>query len=181
MQEIWKDVPGFEDSYQISNLGGFRSKDRYARVCGGGKRLIRGQKLKTIRCTNGYQEVVCSREKKRKVFLLHRLVAMVFIPNPNNLPEVNHRDENIKNCRADNLEWCTSKYNANYGTRTKRCLANNPQKQEVLQFDKYGKYLRKWDSINDAARHVGVDGSAITRVCKGKQHMSMGFVWRYAD
>ena len=180
MKEVWKDIPEFEDSYQISNLGNFRSKDRYARVCGGGERLVRGKALKNQRCSNGYVEVACTRSGKRKVFLLHRLVAKLFIPNPDELPEVNHIDENISNCRADNLEWCTSKYNANYGTRNERCLANNPQKRPVEQYTKDGEFVKRWEMIADAAKHVGIDGSAITRVCMGKQHTSAGFVWRYA-
>lgn len=181
MQEIWKNVPDFEDSYEVSNLGRVRTKPHYVRVCGGGKRLVQ-PRIRKLGCgTNGYLQIGCCRESKTKLFLLHRLVAQVFIPNPNNLPEVNHKDEDITNCRADNLEWCTSKYNANYGTRTQRCIENNPQKRPVNQYTKDGRFIKRWRMINDAARHVGVDGSAITRVCKGKQHTSMGYVWRYAD
>lgn len=181
MQEIWKDIPNFEDSYQVSNLGRFRAKERKVRTFGGAYRTISAGIRKPNKCKNGYYEVFCNRAQKRQVFLLHRLVAQVFIPNPNNLPEVNHKDEDITNCRADNLEWCTSKYNANYGTRTQRCIENNPQKRPVNQYTKDGRFIKRWRMINDAARHVGVDGSAITRVCKGKQHTSMGYVWRYAD
>lgn len=180
MREIWKDIPEFEDSYQVSNFGGFRSKDRYAKVCGGGMRLVRGRVLKPQRCVNGYMEISCNREQQRRVFLLHRIVARLFVTNPNNYPEVNHKDEDIANCRADNLEWCTSKYNANYGTRTQRCLENNPQKRAVNQYTKDGEFIRRWGMIEEAARHVGVDGSAITRVCRGRQRTSKGFVWRYA-
>lgn len=180
MTEIWKDIVGYEDAYQISNMGRFRSKDRYRAVCGGGKRFVKGKILKPTRCKNGYLEVDLRNDQGRKVILLHRVVAQHFIPNPDNLPEVNHKDEDITNCRVDNLEWCTSKYNANYGTRNQRCLANNPQKRAVIQCDMDGNEIRRYETIKEAADAVSVDGSAITRVCKGKQSHSRGYKWKYA-
>lgn len=181
MTEIWKDIIGYEDSYQVSNMGRYRSKDRYRAVCGGSQRLIKGKILKPIVCANGYLEASIYNNQKRNVILLHRLVAIHFIPNPYGLPEVNHKDENIANCSADNLEWCTSKYNANYGTRNERCHANNPQKIAVNQYDMNGNYIKTYESISDAGRAVGVDYSAIIRVCKGKQQHSMGYKWKYAE
>ena len=80
--EIWKDIPGYEGYYQISNLGRIRSLDRYANVCGNGKRLVKGRIIKSVKCTNGYYEASLNRNGVRKVMLLHRVVANVFIPNP---------------------------------------------------------------------------------------------------
>lgn len=176
--EIWKDVPEFEGCYQVSNEGRIKSLERYVNVCGGGKRLLPERIIKPTVCRNGYLELQASRKGKKKVFLLHRLVAMLFIENPDNLPEVNHKDENRINCSAKNLEWCTSKYNANYGTRNERCAA--PQRRPVKQYTKEGKLIREWKSIKDASRECNFDDSAIIRCCKGKQKTSYGFVWQYA-
>lgn len=176
--EIWKDIPGYEGYYQISNLGRIRSLDRYANVCGNGKRLVKGRIIKSVKCTNGYYEAPLNRNGVRKVMLLHRVVANVFIPNPFNLPEVNHKDENIANNRADNLEWCTSKYNANYGTRNERMLVGRETKP-VIQLDKDGNYIKRWSSMMDACREYGADISSMIRVCKGKQKTCKGYKWEY--
>lgn len=181
MIEIWKDVEDYEDSYQISNLGRIRSKDRYRKVCGGSQRFIKGKIIKPTKCRNGYLEASFARNQERRVFLLHRLVAKHFIPNPDNLPEVNHKDEDISNCRVDNLEWCTSKYNANYGTRTERCLKNNPQNKPVIQMMPDGTEINLYKTIADAAKMMGITDSPIIRVCKGKQKTACGYRWRYAD
>ena len=180
MEEVWKDVIGYEDCYQISNTGKIRSKDRFVRVCGGGKRFISGKLIKPIKCRNGYLEASLSKDGNRKVFLLHRLVAMHFIENPNKLPEVNHKDENIENCEAENLEWCTSKYNANYGTRNERMMIGRELKP-VLQYEKDGSFIKKWDSMMEACRECDADISSMIRVCKGKQKTCVGFRWEYAE
>lgn len=173
MEEIWKDIKGFEDSYQVSNLGRIKSKDRYVMTCGGGKRFIQGQIIKPIVCTNKYLEVGLNKENKRTIKLLHRLVAAAFVENPNNLPEVNHKDENPQNNNAENLEWCTSKYNANYGTRNQRMVKEKYLKP-VVMIDKDGKVVKRFKSLGEATRQTGFDISAIIRVCKGKQKNKHG-------
>lgn len=178
--EIWKDIKGFENCYQISNLGRIKSKDRYVRVCGGGKRLVKSKIIKPNICTNGYYEASLNYAGKRTVKLLHRVVAETFLDNPNNLPEVNHKDEDISNNCVDNLEWCTSKYNANYGNRNKK-MREKAKTRSVCQYSKTGEFIAKWDSIIDACNETGADTAAIIRVCKGKQKTSMGYLWRYAQ
>ena len=177
--EIWKPIKDYEDCYEISNEGRVRSKDRYVKVCGNGKRLIKGQIIKPNICVNGYYEVMLSRNKQRKVLLLHRLVAMHFIDNPMGFPEVNHKDENITNNHVDNLEWCTSKYNANYGTRNQRCM-EKIIKKPVRQLTLDGKLIAVYPMISDAMRKTGIDESQIIRVCKGKNITAGGFKWEYA-
>lgn len=179
MTEVWKDIEGFEDSYQISNMGRFRSKDRHARIHDGVRR-VKGKILCPIRCKNGYMEVQMSKGQKRTVMLLHRAVAKAFIPNPDNLPEVNHKDEDITNNCADNLEWCTSKYNANYGSRNARMMENRvfvPVIQKALD----GTFIKQWDCMTRACEAVGADISSMIRVCKGKQHTCRGYKWEYAQ
>ncbi len=113
MKEIWKDIEGYEGLYQVSNLGDVRSL-KYA---GGNKVKILKQGN-----VNGYKRVSLHKNNKQKNYFVHRLVAMTFIPNPNNLPLVNHKDENKTNNSVDNLEWCTQKYNINYGSAIKKVV-----------------------------------------------------------
>lgn len=121
MEEIWKPVKGFEGYYEVSNLGRVRSIDRVVvdnvRNC---ERLLKGKILIQRNNSNGYMGIMFCKEHKLYNKYVHRLVAETFIPNPDNLPQVNHKDEDKSNNRADNLEWCTSFYNNEYGTRKKR-------------------------------------------------------------
>ena len=137
---------------------------------------------KPMKCTNGYYEVLLNKDNKVKPFLVHRLVAKAFISNPNNLKEVNHKDENIANNHVENLEWCTSKYNANYGTRNERVYESRRYKyRKIRQYDLNGQLIKEWDSIADAGRYMNVNCASISRVCRGQQHTSMGYVWKYAN
>lgn len=111
-KEIWKDIEGYEGKYQVSNIGNVRSLDY--RHTGKIKRL----KLNTDK--SGYSRLRLYKEGKPEDYLVYRLVAQAFIPNPNNLPCVNHKDENPRNNCVWNLEWCTYSYNNNYGTRNEK-------------------------------------------------------------
>jgi hypothetical protein len=104
--EIWKDIEGYEGLYQVSNLGNVKS-------------LYTNKNLSYIKCGRDreYLSVSLSKDKKLKIYYIHRLVAETFIDNPNNYPYVNHKDENKQNNCVNNLEWCSPKYNINYGTR----------------------------------------------------------------
>ena len=190
MKEIWKDVKGYEGSYQVSNLGNVKSLDRIITHRNGRKFNVKGKMLTPKKHTGGYSQVCLS---KRNYRYIHRLVAEVFIPNPENLPEVNHKDENKKNNHAENLEWCTSKYNTNYGTCIQRMVSNmdyskttiaahNANKKPVLQFDKNGNFIKKWDCASDAERYLRnkITGF-ICKCCKGEHKFAYGFVWKYAD
>ena len=132
MKEIWKDIIGFEGIYEISNLGRIR-------------RIKTGRILSTRRSDGWYITVTLYKDKKRYGKSLHRLVAETFVPNPYNLPEVNHIDEDKINNRADNLEFCDRKYNNNYGSRMDKIrdtkLKNGHINEEYSGLDKksYGK------------------------------------------
>lgn len=180
MEEIWKPILETDGIYEISNLGNIRSIDRYAKVCGGGQRLVKGKIKKPVKCTNNYLELQASVHGKRKLFLVHRLVAQYFIPNPNNYPEVNHKDENPQNNSVDNLEWCTPKYNCNYGTRNQKCM-EKVIKKAVNQYNLDGTFIRRFEMVVDAARQLDIDSSQIIRVCKKKNKTAGGYLWEYAQ
>lgn len=114
--EIWKDIKGYEGRYQVSNLGRIR---RLECLGSDGRKLKELIKKPTL-ANNGYMMIWFNTNKKTKAFLVHRLVAEAFIPNPNNLSQVNHKDENKINNRVENLEWCTHLFNQMYGNRNKK-------------------------------------------------------------
>ena len=113
MEEIWKDIKGYEGLYQVSNLGKVRSLDRYVNSNKNSKRLAKGQILKPY-LWSGYPNVNLCINQKRKGKQIHRLVAEAFLPNPNNYSIVNHIDENPLNSKLSNLEWCTQKHNVTH-------------------------------------------------------------------
>lgn len=111
--------------------------------------------------------------------LSHRFIAMCFIPNPYNLPEVNHKNEDKSDNRVENLEWCDHKYNMKYGTRNERAVKKTLK--PVLQFTKDGKFVAKYYSAKEAQRQTGVCYSTICGCCRGKRKSAGGFIWRFAD
>lgn len=179
-EEIWKDIPGYEGYYQVSNLGRVKSLPR-------GKQWPYRQthnNIRKIKKTNrGYFSVNLCTNNEAKWFMVHRLVAMAFIPNPNNLPCVNHKDENKTNNRVENLEWCTYKYNANYGTgidRQKKSRAANPNNENIRRIigEKNSKAVRaytpngtlvgEYKSLKEASKALNVHISSIVRHCNGR-------------
>lgn len=144
-EEIWKDIKNYEGYYQVSNLGRIRSIDRYIKQYNGynySTRIYKGKILKKEIGTRGYYKVVLQKRRKAKTYNVHRLVAETFIPNPKNLPQVNHKDENKLNNIVDNLEWCTSKYNINFGERNAK-VANKLRGVPKSEIHKKFIYCKK--------------------------------------
>ena len=189
-EEIWKPIKGYEGLYEVSNTGKCRSLDHYiTRVINGGlsKRLFKGKVLRNHTGGNGYVMMSLSKEGIVKHFCLHRLVAEAFIPNPNNFKCINHKDENKLNNSVDNLEWCTHKYNDNYGTRPQRLsethLKNPPRFRMVAQYSKNGEFIKTFHSATSASREIGIDSSWVIACCRGTKGAltAGGFKWKYAD
>lgn len=111
MNEIWKEIPGYEGYFEVSNLGNFRSKDRKVPYRNGQMRNYPGKPLKTELTRDGYTRITLMKDAIKKRYMCHRLVALAFIPNPNNLEQVNHKDGVRNNNCVDNLEWCTNTEN----------------------------------------------------------------------
>ena len=184
--EIWKtavyDGEIYEGLYKVSNLGRILSLN-YKRT---GKAKLRNP----VEMLNGYLQVGFSKNKKTKTCYVHRLIAETFLPNPENLPEVNHKDEDKTNNfvflnedgsvdkEKSNLEWCDRKYNNNYGTRTERFIKTMSKK--VLQFSKTGEFIREWESTRECGRN-GFDQGAVARCCRGERKSHKGFLWMFAD
>ena len=125
MEEVWKQIKGYEGYYEVSNLGRVRSLDRVVLDKGGRRQVKKGCIMKPRQDRQGYVIVALSMNRHYTNKCIHTLVADAFIPNPDNLPQVNHIDEDKSNNVYTNLEWCTPKYNANYGSRNKKVIESN--------------------------------------------------------
>ena len=179
MKEIWKDIKDYEGLYQVSNLSRVRSLERWEMLKNGYSRYRKGRILKTHIDKYGYERVMLYKDGKQKLKQVHRLVAEAFLPNPDNLPQVNHKDENPLNNVVSNLEWCNSKYNINFGTRNER-VAEKLSKP-VLQYTLDGEFVREWDSAIQAEREGGFNNRHIISVCKGKRPHHKGYIWKYKN
>ena len=161
-KEIWKTIKDY-DNYIISNFGKVKSLK---------KNIILKPEIR-----RKYYSVQLYKNKKSKHFQIHRLVAIAFIENPNNLKYVNHKDENKLNNYVDNLEWCTASYNINYGTAIKR--ATEKKSISIYQYDKKGNYLNTYSSFMDAQRKTGIFNNNIVKCCKGERKTAGGYIWKY--
>ena len=173
MEEIWKDKKDYEGLYQVSNFGRIKSLN-YNHT---GKEKI----LKQYYDSNGYKIICLCKNNIKTTYLVHRLVAEAFIPNPNNLPQINHKDEDKTNNHVNNLEWCDAKYNHNYGTineRISKSQINGKRSKIVIQYNLDGTFVREWPSTMECGRN-GYDQSSVADCCRGKLKTYRGFIWEY--
>ena len=165
--EEWRDIKGYESLYQVSDFGRVKSLKGYHR-----KEHI----LKARNNLYGYLTVGLSKKNKSKRYKIHRLVAETFIPNLDNLPQVNHKDGNKLNNNVDNLEWCNRSYNM------KHAYNNNLLKcRPVNQYDMNGNFIKKWKGSEYAMIELGIWNVNIVNCCRGKRKTAGGFVWSYAN
>lgn len=173
MQEIWKEILNTNGIYFISNLGRIKSTERKVKF-GNRERIVKEKILKPIKHKGGYLYININ----KKHYFIHRLVAQAFIPNPQNLPQINHKDENKTNNQVFNLEWCDSLYNMNYGTAKKRKIQTYSNHYcNVLNIDTGKIYLNP----KEASKDTGIHNDAISRVCRGEAKTAGGYHWRYIN
>lgn len=173
-KEIWKDIEGYEELYQVSNKGRIKSLERTTINAIGQEVHYKTKILKCKKVTKGYVQVALIKNKIRTYKLIHILVAKAFIPNPNNLPQINHKNEKKDENSVENLEWCDQPYNINYGTRNKRVAEKKSKKIDQLTPD--GELVKVWNSISECNRN---GFHHVTCCCKGRRKQDKGFIWRY--
>ena len=187
--EVFKPIKGYEGIYQVSNFGMVRSLDRVVLQKNGVLKTIKGKILSPSKCGNleygGYLFVGLSKENVVEEKYIHRLVAEAFIPNPDNLPYINHKDEDKTNNIVTNLEWCTALHNLTFNERhIKVGLKERGKKphnnKEVLIF-KNGYLVGRISSVLKAAKILGVNESCIRNAIYGKGKSVKGFTFSYAD
>lgn len=199
-QEFWKDVKGYEGLYKVSNLGRVKALERKITYSNGTEHTY-PEKLKSQVNSCGYLAVTLCKNGKHKQIKVHRLVAEAFLPNNNNLPQVNHKDENKHNNNVENLEWCSAKYNCKYGSRIKRITKNTDYSKMVAhqnykehgkkssekmsypvgQYSLDGKLVRHWKSAREVQKELGWDRSYIAKCCRGVAETSHGYKWKYEN
>lgn len=173
-KEIWKDIVDYEGIYQVSNYSRIRNNN--------------GDIRKTKKNNRDYTMISLYKDGKEKTKLVHRLVAQAFIPNPNNLLQVNHIDEDKNNNNATNLEWCSNLYNRRYGTGYQRSVENHDYKKiglknskRVKQYDLNSNFIKEHLGVMIASRETGINESGIRRVCYKKAKSAGGFRWEYCN
>jgi hypothetical protein len=180
MQEIWIDIKDYEGLYQISNYGNIKA---YPNSHTHLKEIM----LKPTINSSGYLKVELYKNHSSKVFYVHRLVALSFISNPENKPQVNHIDGNKTNNKCDNLEWVTisenQKHAINKGLRKPSPMIGkigklNHNSKKIIQYDLQGNYIRRFDGIAEAARYINGSASAISANLNGRTKSSYGYIWK---
>ena len=174
MEEIWKDIPGYEGYYQVSNMGRVKSLGRKVRQ---GVKKNGEPFYKTVReriCTlqnswGNYSSLLFHKDGVVKCLLIHRLVAKMFVPNPNNLPEINHKDGNRKNARAENLEWCNRSYNIWHSYHVNGRVQSNSVTVKCIENG------ITYPSFHEAARSLGLDKTLVSKVARGRQPQTKGY------
>ena len=171
--EVWKDIEDYKGLYQVSNLGRVRSLDRIDAL----GRLRKGKVLAYGLSGGGYLQVGLHRDGKVEQKLVHRLVSEAFLPNPDNLPQVNHKDEDKANNQVENLEWCTALYNNTYGTRVER--VTKVREKRIYAITSLG-HRYYFSGVNKASRLLGLKKVHVSACLHGRQKTHRGFSFEWA-
>lgn len=180
--EFWQDIPEWEGLYQVSTYGNVRSldrmqpfKNRWGFIC---DKRIKGQDIKPIEDKCGYLTVNLKDKEKNKVLKIHRLVGITFLPKwETGYDQINHKNEIKSDNKVENLEWCDTKYNANYGTAIQRRIEKTVK--PIIQYTKTGQFVREWKSMAECARQNGYTIAGICNCCTGLRKYYNGYIWKY--
>ena len=183
MSELWQDVYGYEDFYEVSSEGRVRSKGRFVNGNGGSSFWKDGRILKPQTRKHGYLGVWLYTGESKKQVSVHRLVAEAFCSREDGQTEVNHLNEDKQDNRAINLAWCTKSENCSYGNRplsisTKN--TNGKKSKAVRQFTLSGEFVAEYPSLHEAERQTGFSCKNIHHAVRSSQRTAYGYVWEYA-
>ena len=185
MEEIWKDIPGFEGYYKVSNIGNIMSVKRLVNSSITNKRLVNERVRKININKYGYQYITLHKKGKGTHFTIHRLVAMCFIPNSNNYSSINHMDEDKLNNNFENLEWCTTKYNNFYNNRQEKINIKLREYGKVIgtsisQYTLDGILVNKYNSLREMQRLTRFSRSSVKNCCIELRENYNGYTWKYS-
>lgn len=180
-KEQWKPVVGYEGLYAVSSLGRVKSLDRIVPCKNGTTMTKRGRIIKPHTIGFGYQRLQLCRNNKGVKFLVHRLVAEAFLPNPNGFPIINHIDKNTSNNSVENIEWCTYKYNTTYDNASEKRAEKT--RKAVRQYTLDGEFIAEYKSVTEASKATNIAMLSICACCKKRKQYShtKDYIWRYAD
>ncbi len=189
--EIWKDIIEYEGHYQISNMGRVKSLERIFISQNNAIMPIKEKILKGGYMTAGYKSVVLCKNKIQKSFSIHRLVAIAFIPNPENKPQVNHKNGIRDDNREVNLDWMTNSENGLHsykylGRKSPKAMlgksgALHNRSKTIYKFSMDGKFLTTYESVREAGRLTGFNPAALSGAAVGKFKLRYGYRWSYND
>lgn len=184
---VRKAVVGYEGYYEVDQFGRVFSLDRVVTIVDGDRtyeKPLSGKQMKQHMHSGGYKVVALTKDGKSKNIFVHRIVAEAFLPNPDNLPMVNHKDEDKTNNFLENLEWCTAAYNRTYGKAVERHAKKlrgreSEKRKAVIQRGLDGSFMDWHESVTKAAEKMNGSTTAISKACKGERKTAYGYLWEY--